>query len=146
MNDRLTGRSLGLLVIFAIAAYLCWLMLRPFVGVLMWAVVLVVVFYPAHRRLEAWTGSPGSAAALSTLLVIVTILLPVIGVTFAVAQELQRCRRAPAGWSRAPPRSAGAAAGGPLARSIRGRRRVAVERLHGGSPPGVERELSPARR
>ena len=89
MNDRLTGRSLGLLVIFAIAAYLCWLMLRPFVGVLMWAVVLVVVFYPAHRRLEAWTGSPGSAAALSTLLVIVTILLPVIGVTFAVAHELR---------------------------------------------------------
>src|SRR6185503_17084995 len=88
MSDRLTGRSLGLLVIFAIAAYLCWLMLRPFVGVLMWAVVLVVVFYPAHRRLEAWTGNPGSAAALSTLLVIVTILLPVVGVTFAVAREM----------------------------------------------------------
>ena len=73
MNDRLTGRSLGLLVIFAIAAYLCWLMLRPFMGVLMWAVVLVVVFYPAHRRLEAWTGSPGPAAALSTLLVVFTM-------------------------------------------------------------------------
>jgi predicted PurR-regulated permease PerM len=88
-SDRLTGRSLGLLVIFAIAAYLCWLMLRPFVGVLMWAIVLVVVFYPAHRRLVAWTGSPGSAAALSTLLVILTILLPVVGVTFAVANELR---------------------------------------------------------
>ena len=88
MSDRFSGRSLGLLVIFAIAAYLCWLMLRPFVGVLMWAVVLVVVFYPAHRRLEAWTGNPGSAAALSTLLVIITILLPVVGVTFAVAREM----------------------------------------------------------
>jgi len=88
MTDRPTGRSLGLLVIFAIAFYLCWLMLRPFVGVLMWAIVLVVVFYPVHRRLEAWTGSPGSAAALSTLLVILTILLPVVGVTFAVAHEL----------------------------------------------------------
>lgn len=89
MSDRLTGRSFGLLVIFAIAAYLCWLVLQPFVGVLMWAVVLVVVFYPAHRRLVAWTGNPGSAAALSTLLVIVTILLPVIAVTFAVANELR---------------------------------------------------------
>jgi predicted PurR-regulated permease PerM len=88
MSDRLSGRSLGLLVIFAIAAYLCWLMVRPFVGVLMWAIVLVVVFYPAHRRLEAWTGNPGSAAALSTLLVILTILLPVVGVTFAVAREM----------------------------------------------------------
>src|SRR4051812_18539726 len=89
MPDRLTGRSLGLLVIFAIAAYLCWLVLRPFVGVLMWAIVLVVVFYPAHRRLEEWTGRPGSAAALSCLLVILTIVLPVIGVTIAVAHELR---------------------------------------------------------
>ena len=40
MPDRLTGRSLGILVIFAIATYLCWLMLRPFVGVLMWPIVL----------------------------------------------------------------------------------------------------------
>jgi predicted PurR-regulated permease PerM len=88
MSDRLTGRSLGLLVIFAIAAYLCWLMLRPFVGVLMWAIVLVVVFYPAHRRLVAWTGDPGTGAALSTLLVILTILLPIVAVSFAVAQEL----------------------------------------------------------
>jgi predicted PurR-regulated permease PerM len=89
MSDRLTGRSFGLLVIFGIAAWLCWLMLQPFVGVLLWAIVLVVVFYPAHRRLVSWTGSPSSAAALSTLLVIVTILLPVVLVTYAVARELR---------------------------------------------------------
>ena len=146
MNDRLTGRSLGLLVIFAIAAYLCWLMLRPFVGVLMWAVVLVVVFYPAHRRLEAWTGSPGSAAALSTLLVIFTILLPVIGVTFAVAHELRGAVDHLQGGRRAPPRSAGAAAGGPLARSIRGRGRVAVERLRRRIACRRGARTSPARR
>ena len=84
-----TGRTLGLLVIFALAAYLCWLVVQPFVGVLLWAIVLVVVFYPAHRRLATWTGSPSSAAALSTLLVIVTILLPVVAVSFAVAHELR---------------------------------------------------------
>ena len=89
MSDRPTGRSLGLLVIFAIAAYLCWIVIQPFVGVLLWAIVLVVVFYPAHRRLAAWTAKPGTAAALSTLLVILTILLPVVGVTFAVARELR---------------------------------------------------------
>ena len=88
-TDRLTGRSLGLLVIFGIAAWLCWLMLRPFVAVLLWAIVLVVVFYPAHRKLVGWTGSPGSAAALSTLLVILTILLPVVLVSYAVGKELQ---------------------------------------------------------
>jgi predicted PurR-regulated permease PerM len=85
----LSFRSLGLLVIFGIAAWLCWLMLKPFVGVLLWAIVLVVVFYPAHRKIASWTGSPGSAAALSTLLVIVTILLPVVLVTYAVAREMR---------------------------------------------------------
>ncbi len=87
--DRLTGRSLGLLVIFGIAAWLCWLMLRPFVGVLLWAIVLVVVFYPAHRRLKDWIGNSGTAAACSTLLVIVTILLPVVLITYAVGRELR---------------------------------------------------------
>ena len=82
-------RTLGLIVIFGIAAYLCWLILQPFVGVLLWAIVLVVVFYPAHRRIARWTGNPSSAAALSTLLVIVTILLPVVAVSFAVANELR---------------------------------------------------------
>jgi predicted PurR-regulated permease PerM len=89
MFERFNGRTLGLLVIFGIAAYLCWLILQPFIGVLLWAVVLVVVFYPAHRRLVAFTGSPTGAAALSTLLVIVTILLPVVAVTVAVVRELR---------------------------------------------------------
>ena len=88
-TDRLTGRGLGLLVIFGIAAWLCWLMLQPFVGVLLWAIVLVVVFYPVHRKLLVWTGRPGSAAAVSTLLVIVTILLPVVLVSYAVGRELR---------------------------------------------------------
>src|SRR5688572_15186212 len=64
-------------------------MLRPFVGVLLWAIVLVVVFYPAHRRLKNLIGSPGTAAACSTLLVIVTILLPVVLVSYAVGRELR---------------------------------------------------------
>ena len=88
-DDRLTGRSLGLIVIFALAAYLCWLVLQPFVGVLLWAIVLVVVFYPAHRRIAGWTGQAGTAAALSTLLVIVAVLLPVVLVTYAVGRELR---------------------------------------------------------
>jgi predicted PurR-regulated permease PerM len=88
-SSGLSGRSLGLLLLFALAAYLCWLMLQPFVGVLLWAIVLVIVFYPAHRRLAVWTGRPTAAAALSTLLVVLTILLPVLLVTAAVANEVR---------------------------------------------------------
>jgi len=79
---------LALVVGTVIALYLCWLMLQPFVEVLLWALVLVIVFYPIHRRIEARVGSPSWSAALSCLLVIVTILVPLTLITFAVVREM----------------------------------------------------------
>jgi len=76
------------MAVTAIALYLCWLMLRPFVEVLAWAAVLVIVFYPVHRRLLARTRRPGTSAMLSCLLVIVTILLPLTLIVLALIHEL----------------------------------------------------------
>ena len=78
----------ALLIVLAIALYVCWLMLQPFFNVLLWATVLAVVFYPMHRRVRARMGRPTLAAVLSTLLVIVFILLPVTFITVAVVREL----------------------------------------------------------
>src|SRR5687768_8169513 len=75
-------------VVLALALYLCWLMLLPFINVVLWATVLAVVFYPMHRRIRARVGSPSGAAALSTLLVVVLILLPATFITIAVVREL----------------------------------------------------------
>jgi predicted PurR-regulated permease PerM len=77
-----------LLVALVAALYVCWLMLQPFLNVLLWASVLAVVFYPMHRRIRARLHGPSSAAAVSTLLVIVLILLPVTFITIAVVREL----------------------------------------------------------
>jgi predicted PurR-regulated permease PerM len=78
----------SLLIALAIALYLCWLILKPFFNVLLWAAVLAVVFYPMHRRIRAELRSPALAAAASTLLVIVFILLPVTFITVAVVREI----------------------------------------------------------
>ena len=77
-----------LLIVLGLALYVCWLMLQPFFNVLLWAVVLAVVFYPMHRRIRQGTGSPSLAAALSTLLVVLLIVLPVTFITIAVVREL----------------------------------------------------------
>ncbi len=82
------ARWIALLAATAIAIYLCWLMLQPLIAVLAWAAVLVIVFFPVHKRLVIKTKSPSVSAALSSLLVIVTILAPLILVTFAVFNEL----------------------------------------------------------
>ncbi|MBA3513043.1 MAG: AI-2E family transporter, partial [Pyrinomonadaceae bacterium] len=66
----------------------CWLMLQPFVAVLAWATVLVIVFYPVHQRLLKRLKKPGLSALLSCILVILTILVPVVFVTIAVLNEL----------------------------------------------------------
>lgn len=89
MSVRLSVRGLTLFLVVAAALYLCWLMLLPFVDVLLWAVVLAVVFYPVHRRIAGRVRHAGAAAAVSTLLVIVTIIVPVTFITLAVVQELR---------------------------------------------------------
>ena len=65
-------------------------MLRPFIGVLEWAIVLVVIFYPVHRRLASRIRRPGLSALLSCLLVVVIVLLPLTLLIMAVAEELAK--------------------------------------------------------
>jgi predicted PurR-regulated permease PerM len=81
------GRWLAVLLPFFLLLYLCWLMARPFVQVLLWTVVLAVVFAPAHRRIAARVASPSTAALISTLLVVLTVLLPLSAITAAVVRE-----------------------------------------------------------
>ena len=85
---RLQVRWLALLAVTLIALYLCWLMLQPFVEVLLWAIVLVIVFYLLHKRLVERTGQPAWSAVLSCLLVIVAFVLPLSLVTLAVVREM----------------------------------------------------------
>jgi predicted PurR-regulated permease PerM len=87
-NRKNQARWIALMLATGIALYLCWLMLQPFVAVLAWATVLVVVFYPVHRKLLARTKRPGTSALLSCLLVVVTILLPVTLITIVLVHEL----------------------------------------------------------
>jgi hypothetical protein len=82
------ARWVALLAATAVALYGCWLLLRPFLDVLTGAVVLVVTFYPAHRRLAAWTGRPAASALASTAAVVLIVLVPVALVAFAVAREV----------------------------------------------------------
>ena len=86
-QDKSQIRWWMLLAVTAIALYLCWLMLQPFVAVLAWAAVLVIVFYPVHSRLLKRLKKPGLSALLSCILVILTIMVPVVLVTVAVLNE-----------------------------------------------------------
>jgi predicted PurR-regulated permease PerM len=81
-------RWVALIAVTVIALYLCWLMIKPFVGVLGWATVLVICFYPVHKLIEQRIKRSSLSALLSCVLVILTILIPVVLITIAVFREL----------------------------------------------------------
>jgi predicted PurR-regulated permease PerM len=87
------ARWIGVLAATGIALYLCWLMLRPFITVLEWAAVLVIVFYPIHKRLARKIKRRGLSALLSSLLVIVILVLPLTFLTMALVNELSSTAR-----------------------------------------------------
>lgn len=87
-------RLIAVLAVTAIALYVCWLMLRPFLAVLAWAVVLVIVFYPVHKRLAEKIKRRGLSALVSTVLVILIVVAPLAFLTVAVTNELAGAVRA----------------------------------------------------
>lgn len=84
------NRWLALLAATVAALYLCWLMLRPFVDVLLWAAVLVIVFYPVHTSLAKRVRRPGLSALISSLLVTIVVLGPLSFVVVALTTEFTK--------------------------------------------------------
>jgi predicted PurR-regulated permease PerM len=87
-DRRDQARWIILLATLAGALYLCWLMLKPFIGVLLWAAVLTMSFEPVHRRILAKTRSPNLSAFLSCLIVMLTLGIPMGLLTWAIIHEL----------------------------------------------------------
>lgn len=77
-----------LLFVTAISLFLCWRMIQPFLGVIAWSTVLVIVFFPVHKRLAKRIKRPSLAALVSCLLVILIILVPVTLITLAIVNEI----------------------------------------------------------
>lgn len=84
------ARWIAVLVATAIALYLCWLMLKPFIGVLAWAIVLVIIFYPFHKQLLLRIKRRSLTSLLSCFLVALIVVLPLVLLTVAVGDELRK--------------------------------------------------------
>src|SRR4051794_9632648 len=86
-GTRLNTRWLALVAATCIVLYLCWLLLEPFVDVLLWGAVLAFVARPVDRRLRGRGHSGAVSAAITTALVVLVLLLPLTLVTAAVVRQ-----------------------------------------------------------
>ena len=62
-----------LMALTAIALYLCYLLVTPFLKPIIFSVILAVVFYPIYTRIHHWIQNRNIAAALATTVLIVLL-------------------------------------------------------------------------
>ena len=91
--DRLTIAPLVMKwsVFFAAAGvvvYLCLLILRPFFGVVGWSTVLAITCYPFHRRLVERNGRVALSAAITSVLMVLAVLVPLVFVGGVAVNQL----------------------------------------------------------
>jgi predicted PurR-regulated permease PerM len=91
MNEtaRKQAAIICLLGLAAVSLYLCYLIARPFLGPIVIALMLAIVFYPLHSRTLPFVQSPSAAAALSTTIVLVIVTIPVLLLGISVGGELR---------------------------------------------------------
>lgn len=74
--------------------FLSWQVLSPFLVPVAWAAILAYVTWPVHRRLAArLSGRPNLAALLSSLLLTLALVVPVIWVVATLQHELAAAYR-----------------------------------------------------
>jgi predicted PurR-regulated permease PerM len=71
----------------AFVVYLCLQILSPFVNVIAWSTVLAITFHPVHAALVRRTHQPALSAILSSALVVIVFVVPLLFVaSLAVTQ------------------------------------------------------------
>jgi predicted PurR-regulated permease PerM len=78
------------LALLALLVLWSFILLRPFISILVWSVVLAVALYPAYDWLSEHLGRrPGVAAAIVTLVVLAVFLGPATWIGFGLVEGLR---------------------------------------------------------
>lgn len=89
MTEHFFERTLGLTVL-ALLLLFCLQVTRPFVGPLLWGIMLSVATWPAYVRVrERVGGRPRRAAALMALLMVVVLVVPIALIATSLADQVR---------------------------------------------------------
>jgi predicted PurR-regulated permease PerM len=79
--------NVGLLILLTGA---CLLILRPFVPLLLWGIIIAIAAYPGYRRVTRLLGGRGGLAAVaSTVFLLAVFILPVVMLTGSLVEGIQ---------------------------------------------------------
>jgi len=87
------NQALEFCIQIGLAAFLvvgCLLILRPFILLIMWGIIIAVASYPSFRKLQsALSGRGGLAAALFTLILLSLLIIPVVLLAQSMVEGIQ---------------------------------------------------------
>lgn len=87
-SERMYERAWGLFFVAALSAA-CLLVAAPFLAATLWAIVLAVSVWPVYKCLQnVLGGRRGLAAGLVSLLLMVILLVPVVGLAVSAANHV----------------------------------------------------------
>jgi predicted PurR-regulated permease PerM len=88
--SRERAQLIALVGATALAAYLSYRLIQPFLGALAWALALAIVAEPLRRVLCRWVAHRTAVAVLALAVVVVLVAVPVVLVTQQVGREAAR--------------------------------------------------------
>lgn len=88
-EKRPSASTLFLLALAALALYFCYLIASPFRAPIFLAIMIAIVFQPVHVRIQQHVQGRNAAALISTILVIVTVIIPATGLGVVVLKEIR---------------------------------------------------------
>lgn len=81
-DDKYIRRALEITIHIALVALLvgaCLVILRPFVPLILWGIIIAISVYPGFKKLQRLIGGSGNIAAVAcTLLMLAVLLVPVV--------------------------------------------------------------------
>ena len=89
MERKQATTTFFLLALSAIALYFCYVIARPFLSPVFLAVMIAIVFHPVHARIQAHIHGRNPAALVSTILVLLVLIVPAVGLGVVVSQEIR---------------------------------------------------------
>lgn len=86
---RIEGQynKLLLFVVFLVILYLSYLIVRPFLGALIFALLFAYIFYPLYKKLAKKTKKRGLSSLIITFLILFIIIFPLAFVVNTLARE-----------------------------------------------------------
>ncbi|MBV6478267.1 MAG: putative transport protein YdiK [Ignavibacteria bacterium] len=87
-NRKQIAQFILLMFITGLMLYICWLMLKPFISILLWSAILVIIFHPLYKKLMKKTGKHTLSALGTIAISLLTFIIPLFLISAAVVNEL----------------------------------------------------------